>query len=195
MAGPTRVGMGEYVPIGPWPTRARSCALRNQVLHRNIMEAIRMHPPLLLVMRYCKKPFSVTTSTGKTYVIPKVKWAPRHFARPLLGRTGPTLCAREARRHWSWLTCVCVCVCVCLCVCVLSLPRGLVLCQGDVVAASPNFSHMLPQVFKEPTKYDPWRFAQPREEQNKPYSFIGFGAGRHACIGQNFAFLQVRAAL
>ncbi|PNW86578.1 hypothetical protein CHLRE_02g092350v5 [Chlamydomonas reinhardtii] len=106
-----------------------------EVLHRNITEALRMHPPLLLVMRYAKKPFSVTTSTGKSYVIPK----------------------------------------------------------GDVVAASPNFSHMLPQCFNNPKAYDPDRFAPPREEQNKPYAFIGFGAGRHACIGQNFAYLQIKS--
>ncbi|GLI64117.1 hypothetical protein VaNZ11_007292 [Volvox africanus] len=106
-----------------------------ELLHRNITEALRMHPPLLLVMRYAKKPFSVTASDGKTYVIPK----------------------------------------------------------GDIVAASPNFSHMLPQIFKNPEKYDPDRFAPPREEQNRPYSFIGFGAGRHACIGQNFAYLQIKS--
>lgn len=27
------------------------------VLHRNISEALRMHPPLLMVMRYAKQPF------------------------------------------------------------------------------------------------------------------------------------------
>jgi cytochrome P450 len=59
--------------------------------------------------------------------------------------------------------------------------------------ASPNFSHMLPHVFKEPTKYDPDRFAPPREEdKGKPFSYIGFGGGRHGCIGSNFALLQVR---
>jgi sterol 14-demethylase len=59
--------------------------------------------------------------------------------------------------------------------------------------ASPNFSHMLPHVFKEPTKYDPDRFAPPREEDKaKPFSYIGFGGGRHGCIGSNFALLQVR---
>ncbi len=60
--------------------------------------------------------------------------------------------------------------------------------------ASPNFSHMLPNVFTNPAAYDPDRFAPPREEDKKrPYSFIGFGAGRHACIGQNFAYLQIKA--
>lgn len=36
-----------------------------------------MNPPLLMVMRYAKEPFSVTTSDGKTYVVPKVGgWGP-----------------------------------------------------------------------------------------------------------------------
>ncbi len=41
------------------------------VLHRNITEALRMHPPLILLLRLVKHPFTVTTSTGKTYTIPK----------------------------------------------------------------------------------------------------------------------------
>lgn len=64
--------------------------------------------------------------------------------------------------------------------------------QGDIVAASPNFSHMLPTVFTRPEAYEPDRFAAPRDEdKQKPYSFIGFGGGRHACIGSTFAYLQV----
>lgn len=60
------------------------------------------------------------------------------------------------------------------------------------MAASPNFSHVLPTVFDNPLGYEPERFAPPREEdRKKPFSFIGFGGGRHACIGQNFAYLQV----
>jgi sterol 14-demethylase len=68
--------------------------------------------------------------------------------------------------------------------------------QGDIVAASPNFSHMLPTVFDRPESYEPDRFAPPRDEdKRKPFSFIGFGGGRHACIGQNFAYLQVGGGL
>ena len=25
-----------------------------------------------------------------------------------------------------------------------------------------------------------------------PFSFIGFGGGRHGCMGQNFAYLQIK---
>ena len=30
-----------------------------------------MHPPLTILMRYSKKPFTVTTSKGLSFVIPK----------------------------------------------------------------------------------------------------------------------------
>lgn len=43
-----------------------------EVLQRNITEALRMHPPLILVMRYAKTPFTVTTSKGATFTIPQV---------------------------------------------------------------------------------------------------------------------------
>jgi hypothetical protein len=65
--------------------------------------------------------------------------------------------------------------------------------QGDVVAVSPNFNHVLPQIFERPESYEPDRFMPPRDEdKKKPFAYMGFGGGRHACIGQNFAYLQVR---
>jgi sterol 14-demethylase len=64
--------------------------------------------------------------------------------------------------------------------------------QGDVVAVSPNFNHVLPQIFERPESYEPDRFMPPRDEdKKKPFAYMGFGGGRHACIGQNFAYLQV----
>ncbi|KAL4429571.1 hypothetical protein ABPG77_008620 [Micractinium sp. CCAP 211/92] len=105
------------------------------VLHRNIQEALRMEPPLVMVMRLSKEPFSVTTSDGKTYVVPK----------------------------------------------------------NHIVACSPTFSHRLPHVFREPEQYQPDRFAPPREEDKPlPFSYLGFGGGRHGCMGQNFAYLQIK---
>jgi sterol 14-demethylase len=62
------------------------------------------------------------------------------------------------------------------------------------VATSPNFNHILPQVFKDPTAYDPERWVAPRDEDKAtPYGFVGFGAGRHSCMGANFAYLQIKS--
>lgn len=43
-----------------------------EVLQRNISEALRLFPPLILLMRQVKSAFSVTTQHGQHYVIPKV---------------------------------------------------------------------------------------------------------------------------
>ena len=41
--------------------------------------------------------------------------------------------------------------------------------------------------------YDPDRFGPGREEdKQKPFSFIGFGGGRHSCMGETFAYMQVK---
>ena len=38
------------------------------------------------------------------------------------------------------------------------------------------------------------RFLAPRDEDKAtPYGFIGFGGGRHGCLGSNFAYLQIKA--
>ena len=42
------------------------------VLQRMITEALRLFPPLILLLRLCKRSFEVATSDGKKYVIPKV---------------------------------------------------------------------------------------------------------------------------
>ncbi len=64
--------------------------------------------------------------------------------------------------------------------------------QGHVVATSPAFAHRLPHVFCNPDDFEPERFVAPREEDKAaPFSFIGFGGGRHGCMGSNFAILQV----
>lgn len=60
------------------------------------------------------------------------------------------------------------------------------------MAASPAFAHRLPGVFKEPDSYQPDRFQKGRQEDKMPYAFIGFGGGRHGCLGQNFAYLQIK---
>merc|ERR1712000_45707 len=58
---------------------------------------------------------------------------------------------------------------------------------------SPAVSGRLESVYTNPDKFDPDRFAPGREEdKKKPFSFIGFGGGRHGCMGEMFAYLQVK---
>lgn len=61
---------------------------------------------------------------------------------------------------------------------------------GKNVMLCPHVSHRLPDLFPEPNRFDPKR---PRPEN--PYAFIAFGGGRHKCIGNAFAVLQISAIL
>lgn len=65
--------------------------------------------------------------------------------------------------------------------------------EGDYIVVSPSVAGMLPEIYPEPNKWDPDRFLPPREEDLvAPYSFLGFGAGRHGCMGEGFAYVQVK---
>ena len=67
--------------------------------------------------------------------------------------------------------------------------------KGTWLATSPWVSHRLPQVFTDPLRFDPERFAPGREEDKRQFTFISFGAGRHKCMGNAFAMLQVKTIL
>jgi len=70
---------------------------------------------------------------------------------------------------------------------------GHVMSAGDLVLVSPAVSHRIPELFAEPDRYDPDRFAPPREEDRRtPHALIGFGGGKHRCIGLAFAYQQVK---
>jgi sterol 14alpha-demethylase len=101
-------------------------------LHSCMKETLRMHPPLIFLIRAVLEPRS---ALGGKYLIP----------------------------------------------------------EGDYVMVSPSIAGMLPDVHAEPEKFDPDRFLPPRsEDMAAPYSFLGFGAGRHGCMGEGFAYLQVK---
>ena len=54
--------------------------------------------------------------------------------------------------------------------------------------------HRLPAVFAEPDRFDPDRFAPPREEDRKhPYALATFGGGPRVCIGMNLAQVELKA--
>lgn len=64
---------------------------------------------------------------------------------------------------------------------------------GTLVVYSPWVTHRLPQVFADPDRFDPGRFAAPREEHKRtPYGLVGFGGGPRLCIGQAFALLEMK---
>lgn len=108
-----------------------------EVLYRCIKEALRLHPPLIMLLRSSHSDFSVQTKEGVEYDIPK----------------------------------------------------------GHIVATSPAFANRLPHIYKNPDSYDPDRFAAGRDEDKAAgaFSYISFGGGRHGCLGEPFAYLQIKA--
>src|SRR5256885_3281212 len=59
---------------------------------------------------------------------------------------------------------------------------------------SPSGGHRLPAVFPEPERFDPDRFAAPREEDKRtPYGLVLFGGGPRICIGVNMATVEIRS--
>ena len=66
--------------------------------------------------------------------------------------------------------------------------------KGTIVAMSTALSNKDPDCFPEPERFDPDRFAPPREEDAKhPWAYVPFGGGRHRCLGANFALMQQKA--
>jgi sterol 14alpha-demethylase len=71
--------------------------------------------------------------------------------------------------------------------------HGHVVPTGDLAMVSPAVSHRIPEIFADPSRYDPDRFAPAREEERRtPYALIGFGGGKHRCLGLAFAYQQVK---
>lgn len=71
---------------------------------------------------------------------------------------------------------------------------GHVISPGTVVAASPRVSNRIAEDFPDPDAFDPGRYVDPRQEdlQNR-WTWIPFGAGKHRCVGNAFAMMQMKA--
>ncbi len=65
---------------------------------------------------------------------------------------------------------------------------------GALVGATPAISNRIPEDFPEPDAFVPERYSEPRQEDliNR-WTWIPFGAGRHRCVGANFAMIQLKA--
>lgn len=60
--------------------------------------------------------------------------------------------------------------------------------SGWMIMVSAAVAHRLPELFKNPEKFDPLRFGPGRNEDTAHrFSMIGFGGGGHKCAGMNFA--------
>ena len=65
---------------------------------------------------------------------------------------------------------------------------------GTMVGATPRVSNRIAEDFPDPDRFDPGRYVDPRQEdlQNR-WTWIPFGAGKHRCVGNAFAMMQLKA--
>ena len=71
--------------------------------------------------------------------------------------------------------------------------KGWTVPAGRLVGVSPAVSNRMPECFPDPDRYDPSRYEPGREEEKQLFAWIPFGAGRHRCVGNAFAMMQLKA--
>ena len=65
---------------------------------------------------------------------------------------------------------------------------------GTMVGATPRVSNRIAGDFPDPERFDPERYLDPRQEDlANRWTWIPFGAGRHRCVGNAFAMMQLKA--
>ncbi len=67
--------------------------------------------------------------------------------------------------------------------------------KGNWVAVSPLVAHRDEATFKNALQFDPTRYEPGREEDKRPFAYISFGGGRHKCMGNAFALLQIKTIM
>ncbi|KAF3771184.1 cytochrome P450 [Cryphonectria parasitica EP155] len=74
----------------------------------------------------------------------------------------------------------------------ISKKSGEVVPRGAFAIYAVDDVHMNPDVYSAPEKFDPGRYLPGRAEDKKTtHAYLGWGAGRHPCIGMRFAKLEV----
>ncbi|KAI4931311.1 hypothetical protein J4E85_003901 [Alternaria conjuncta] len=63
---------------------------------------------------------------------------------------------------------------------------------GAFVTYAPGDIHYDPEIYPDPQKWDPARYMPDRAEDKKKaaHGFLGWGSGRHPCLGMRFAKLE-----
>jgi len=66
---------------------------------------------------------------------------------------------------------------------------------GTTMLVSPYTLHRQPQLFPDPERFEPARFAPEVEQQMPRFAYLPFGAGPHTCIGNYFALQEAHIVL
>lgn len=60
------------------------------------------------------------------------------------------------------------------------------------MTAGVAFTHMMPEFWPDPERFDPTRFAPDQMRGRHKFAWVPFGGGAHMCLGLHFAHLQAR---
>lgn len=75
-----------------------------------------------------------------------------------------------------------------------SIPTGTgdeVIPPGAFVTYAIADTHLDPDIYTDPMKWDPSRLLPDRaEDKKKTHAYLGWGAGRHPCLGMKVSFDQ-----
>ena len=67
---------------------------------------------------------------------------------------------------------------------------------GRLTSVMVHLSHHMPELWTDPQRFDPDRFAAPRrEDKNHRAAWEPFGGGVHKCLGMHFAGLEIKLLL
>ena len=72
---------------------------------------------------------------------------------------------------------------------------GVVVPKGTRLTVNIPALHQHPDVWENPTEYDPLRFHPSNAEERDPYAYFPFAAGHRNCIGQTFALNEERVVI
>ena len=65
---------------------------------------------------------------------------------------------------------------------------------GAFLFCSVVGAHQIESVFPKPSRFDPDRFAPPRQEHLRtPYALVGFSGGPRVCLGISLARVEIKA--
>eukprot|EP00921_Rhytidocystis_pertsovi_P007600 GHVQ01012614.1.p1 GENE.GHVQ01012614.1~~GHVQ01012614.1.p1 ORF type:complete len:749 (+),score=70.91 GHVQ01012614.1:216-2462(+) len=67
---------------------------------------------------------------------------------------------------------------------------------GTIFAVAMNEAGTNPDIFEEPCEFRPQRWIENDwDDWRQQYKYLGFGSGRHTCMGRRFALLQIKTIL
>lgn len=67
---------------------------------------------------------------------------------------------------------------------------------GMLASVMPSLTHLMPEYWPHPERFDPERFApHRREDAVHPYAWMPFGGGVHKCIGLHFGQMEIKAVM